>query len=337
MEQSQREYEQRVDQYARPHLESGAFPTPDDVRTAINSLVGERRQKLMRCHKYWREYTLRKGLDSLINSAHQAAIDVSRHDAALGALAASADFESKVDFAIGNVAQKDVFAYCALAFGVRDALKELRKLRPDIANEISEAQNQVYCTDISEFLRKLRNNLLHGRVLLPQWSITYDTERGTKSGSMRYSVEELEESGRWNAQSLRYMRSSTGEHLQLSVVVRDHFALLNNLISTLDALFARNISQSERDYWDIEDSHIHVLRRQWTKILVGQIGKGKDPYDHLHRYFKPEELREILRYPRHSKEQVDFIIALKSTEMDWDPELRQMLYQAFGVIRPSSG
>ena len=339
MEQSQRAYEQRVDQHVRPHLESGVLPTPDDVRDVINSLVGERRQKVLRYHNYWRECTLRKGLDSLVSSAHQASIDVSRHDAALGALADSADFQSKVDFAVGHVAQKDVFAYCALAFGVRDALKELGKLRSDIENEISQAQDRVYRTDISEFLRKLRNNLLHGRVLFPQWSVSFDAGRQTRSGSMRYSVEELIASGSWNEHACRYMQSSTDGHLRLSVVVRDHFTLLNDLKSTLDALFARNTSQSERDYWYIEDSHKRVLRRQWAKILVGQAGKGKDPYDHLHCYFEPEELREILRHTRHSKEQVDFMIALKSAEIDWDHELRQMLYQVFGVgcTSPSLG
>ncbi len=337
MEHSQCTREHHVYQHVIPHLQSGALPTPDDIRDEINSLMGNRRQKLLRYHKYWKQCTLRKGLDSLVSSAHQASIDVSRHDAALGALADSADFQSKIDLAVGHVAQKDIVAYCALAFGVRDALKELRKLRSDIADEISEVQNRVYRTDISEFLRKLRNNLFHGRVLLPQWSVSFEPERRTSSGSMRYSVEELLAPDHWNAQARRYMQSSTGGHLRLSVVVRDHFTLLNDLKSSLDALFARNMSQSEQDYWSIEDSHKRVLRRQWTKIRLGQVGKRQDPYDQLYKFFEPEALREILRYPRHSKEQVDFMIALKSAEIDWNEELRQQLYQVFGVASDSSG
>ena len=335
MEHSQRTREDRIDNYVRPHLESGALPTPDDVRDAINSLVAERRQKLLRYHKFWREHTLRRGLDSLVHSARQASIDVSRHDAALGALADSAKYQDEVDLAVGHVAQKDVVAYCALALGVREALKEIRDLRSDIADEISETENRVYCTDISEFVRKLRNNLLHGRVLVPQWSVSFDGERRTTTGSMRYSVEDLMASGVWNEQSLCYMRSSTDEHLHLSVVVRDHIALVNELKSRLDALFAQSMSQSEWDYCQLEDSHKRVLRRQWAKVLIGQIWNGKDPYGQLFRFFEPEVLREILRYPRHSKEQVDFMIALKSGEIDCDDELRQMLYRVFGVVRDS--
>ena len=335
MDRHQRAHEQSVVQLVVPHLKSGALPTPADVRDEINSLVGERRQKLLRHHRYWREHTLRKGLDSLVHSAHQASIDVSRHDAALGALAESSDFQDKVDFGVGHVAQKDVVAYCALAFGVRDALKKLLGMRSDIADEISKAQNEVFGTDISEFLRKLRNNLFHGRVVFPQWSVSYDTVRQTRSGSMRYPVEELAASGRWNNQALRYMQSSADGHLCLSVIVRDHFTLLNKLKTSLDALFARNMSQAEKDYWCIEDSHKRLARRNLTKVLVGQIGKGKNPYDYLHRFFEPAALREILRYPHHSKEQVDFMINLKSDEIDFDLELRKMLYDSFGVPRNS--
>ena len=335
MDHTQRTSEHRVFQYVKPHLESGALPTPDDVRGAINSLVGDRRQELLRYHKFWKEHGLRRGLDSLVQSARQAAIDVSRHDAALGALADSRNFQDRVDSAVGHVAQKDVVAYCALALGVRDTLKEIRRLRRDIGDEILDIENQVFGADISQFLRKLRNNLLHGRVLVPQWSVSFDGEHRTGTGAMRYSVVDLEATGEWNTQSHRYMQSAADEHLHLAAVVRDHCVLVNKLKSRLDALFARHMSEAEWDYWQIEDSHKRVLRRQWTKVLVGQVWDGKDPYRQLHRFFEPEVLREILRYPQHSKEQVDFMIALKSTEIDCDDELRQTLYRVFGVVPDS--
>ena len=142
-------------------------------------------------------------------------------------------------------------AYCALAFGVRDALNEIHGKPSDIASEISDAADRV-----------------------------------------------------WNAEAHRYMQSSNAEHLHLSVVVRDHFALVNELKSSVDPLFARNMTESEWDYYQIEDSHKRILRRQCAKVLVGQVGKGKDPHDQLYRFFDTESLREILRHPRHSKEQV---------------------------------
>ena len=67
------------------------------------------------------------------------------------------------------------------------------------------------------------------------------------------------------------------------------------------------------------------------KILIRQIGKDKDPYEYLHRFFEPEIVREIFRLPRHSKEQVDFMINLKASEFDCDDELRRLLYDKFEV------
>lgn len=336
MEQSQRAREERIGQYAKPHLESGVLPTPDDVRDAINSLVGDARRKVLRHHAFWKERSLRKGLESLVHAAHRAYMDICRHDAALGALADSRDLQDQVDHAVGYAAQKDVVAYCALAQGVRDTLVKIRRLRSDIADDLSGIEGRMFRMDISQFVRELRNNVLHGRVLVPQWSVSFLHESQRCTGSMRYSKEELTETGDWKAQSLRFIRSSSGEQVRLTVVVQEHFTLLNDLRSKLEGLFARNTSPAEQDYWNIEDAHKRGLRRQWAKILVGQVGKGKDPYDHLHRFFEPEVLREILRYPRNSKEQVDFIIALKSGEIDCDDELREVMYRAFGVAHDSA-
>ena len=150
-------------------LTSREIPTPEPIRTAINFLVGEKRQQILRHHMFWREWKFQQGLASLVHAAHQASIDICRHDAALGELARSENFQENVDYAVGYAAQKDAVAYCSLAFGVRDTLEEIRKLRCDIADDIAQIKNSLFDRDISEFIRNLRNNLLHGRVVIPQW------------------------------------------------------------------------------------------------------------------------------------------------------------------------
>ena len=91
------------------------------------------------------------------------------------------------------------------------------------------------------------------------------------------------------------------------------------------------MTAAEQDFFNIEDSHRRFLKKQWITIFVDQIGKEKDPYDYLHRYFSPEEVREILRRPSHTKQQVDFMIGLKGAEIDCDERLRKKLYQKFEV------
>ena len=313
-------------------LKGGQLPTPKPIRNAINSLVGEKRRQALRHHPFWTEWKLRRGMASLVQACHQASIDICRHDAALGELPRSENFHEIVDHAVVHAAQKDVVAYCALAIGVRDTFEEIRRLRVgDIAEDISELKNHLFDRDISEFLRELRNNLLHGRVIVPQWVVSYRREEQDNTGSMRYCIEDLMQSGKWNERSRNFVSTLRGENMHLSVVVRRHFTLLNDVFRQVNSVFANNISLSEKDFFDIEDSYKREGRRQWAKVMVGQIATGKNPYEHLHRFFDPETVREILRRPPHSKEQVDFIMALKAAEIDWDDDLRNMMYQMFGV------
>ena len=304
------------------YLKRHQLPTPEDIRETINSFVGETRQDILRHHPFWKEWILRRGMASLIHASHQASIDICRHDAVLGELARSKDFEERVDHTVGQAAQKDTVAYCALVFGVRDTLEEIRKTRVDIADEISELKDSLFNRDISKFLRQLRNNLLHGRIVIPQWEISYAVEQGRSSGSMIYKVKELIESGKWNDRSRDYVLALPDENVQLSAIVREHFRLLDGLGRQVDDMFARNVTPSEKDFVDVEDRHKRQRRRQWAKIIVGQMAERESPYEFLHKFFDPETLREILRRPSHSDEQVDFIMALKAAEIDWDDELR---------------
>lgn len=334
MAETQAKQQEQVAKECIAYLKRKEIPTRDEIRRSINSLVGER-QEVLHYHVYRKEWTLRRGLESFIHACHQASIDICRHDAALGALAESRDFEDRIDQAVGYAAQKDMVAYCALALGIRDILGEIRELRTDISDNISELENHAFSAEVSHFIRYLRNNLVHGRVLIPEWNITYSRERSISTGSMMYGKEELLISGKWNEQSRNYIQSTSGEEIQLSAVVREHFSLLNRLGTEMEDLFARNVSEAEKDYWKIEDSHKRSLRRQWTKILVGQLPEGESPYDYLHRFFDPETLREILRREPNSKDQMDFMMTLKSKEIDWDDNLRKMMYKVFGVVHDS--
>ena len=188
-------------------LKSNGPPTPDSIRTTMNSLVGEARQRVLSHHGFWTEWRLRRGLRSLFHAAHKASIDICRHDASLAELASSQYFEHEVEHSLEFASQKDAVAYCALVFGVRDTLKEICKVRRDIEDKIAELRSSVFEKDISEFFRELRNNLLHGRVVIPQWEISYDHKTQHRTGAMLYPANSLIQSGKWNDRSLGFINS----------------------------------------------------------------------------------------------------------------------------------
>ena len=331
---NEQQRKENIDEQIIEYLNRKELPTPDEIRNVINLRVGGQRQRVLRHHVYWKERQLRLGLESLIRSAHQAHVDICRHDAALGSLARGKDFADHVDHTVGYASQKDMMAYCSLVTGVRDTLRRVKKVRPDIEDEIRNIQTQCFDNDVTIFVKDLRNNLSHGSVVIPRWRISSDFRN--LSGSMNYGARELLSFGKWKSGSKIYVSNANGGTMNLASVVGEHFKLLDEFDRKIQDLFAKNVTDAERDFFEIEDSYKRFAQKQWAKIMIGQIGKNKDPYEHLHRFFKPETVREILRRPRHSKEQVDFIIALKAAEIDCDEELRRLLYEKFGVTDDSS-
>lgn len=328
---AQQQNEKQINDTVIPFLKRKKVPTSDHVREAINSAGSENRRFLLRHHAYWKEWRLRIGFESLINSAHQAYMDICRHDAALASFAMRRDFQDYVDRTVGYAAQKDVVAYCSLAVAVRDTLLRIRKRRTDIKDKIQIIVGECFNDDVAVFVKDLRNNIAHGSVVVPQWSVSTDFRN--VSGSMKYEAFELISFGKWKSRSKRYVSKSNDDTINISNVIREHLGLLKGMAQEIQDLFARNVTDAERDFFEIEDSYRRIGKRQWAKITVGQIAKEKNPYDYLHRYFDPEPLREILRRPSNSKKQVDYIMALKDTEIDWDDELRRMMYRMFGVER----
>ena len=388
----QEQKDQMRDDAVIAFLKSRTLPTPDHIQADINRSVG-RRPQLLRYHVYWEEHRLRSGLESLLRSAHQAYVDICRHDAALGSLANATDFERHIDQTVGYAAQKDVMAYCSLAFGALDTLRRIKKRRLDIADKLWQAAARCFNSDVARFLKDLRNNLSHGSVVIPQWQISIQPSGPV--GSMMYPKNMLLEFGDWSRSSKQYISSIEDDHLNVAkailliheaqqgcrdatyepsrfpvavpypsphratpayVVVTssdldtsrnkasvsglswisrkaigEHFRTLSKFDQSVQDIFYRSKTAAEQDFFNIEDSHKRFLRKQWITISVGQVGKEKDPYDYLHRYFSPEEVREILRRPNHSKEQVDFMIGLKGAEIDCDEELRRKLYNKFAV------
>ena len=196
---AQQQREEKINEVVIPFLKREEIPTPDTVRKAINSIGTENRQHLLRHHVYWKEWRLRLGFESLVNAAHQAYIDICRHDAALASLAKRRDFQDHVDHTVGYATQKDVVAYCCLAVAVRDTLLRIRKIRPDIKGKIRNIVNKYFNNDVAVFVKDLRNNVIHGSVVIPQWSISTDFQN--VSGSMKYEARELLSFGKWKSKS----------------------------------------------------------------------------------------------------------------------------------------
>ena len=250
-------------------------------------------------------------------------------DAALSSFSIDRNFTDHIEHTVGQAAQKDVVAYCSLAYGYLETLRRVEAKREDIQAEIEAAKNDAFDHDITVFIKDLRKNLSHGAVSIVSWELSHSGTSTT--GRMTFMGQELLNFGEWSNRSRRYVAEKEEENINIAQSIGEHFRNLNKFNEALTDLFARNIRPSEIDYHDIVDTKSKWGAQQFAKILLTQTGKGKDPYKYLHKFFDATTCREILRYPKNSKEQVDFIISLKSPRYACDDSLRKALYQAFSV------
>ncbi len=311
-------------------LKTGALPTPTETVTVINSAV-TKRPKILSYHCFWKEMKIREGFKSIMDVAHTSYVDICRHNAALVGLSENYSvFEDQVSHMISNPLQKDVMAFCAAAFGCIDTVRRLKKCRPDMANVIEEAIADNLSGHVFDFILSLRKNLSHGSVVIPAWTLTENQEG--MSGNMVFEVEGLLSFGKWSSGAKVYLNEVEKGKIDIAKAIGDYNSGLIKFAQCINDILARSVTDAERDYYNIEDSHKRLGSGQWMKVLASQIGKGKNPYNFLHRYFTPEEVREILRKPKHSQEQVDYIISLRSVETECDSDLRSKLYELFGVV-----
>ena len=245
----QHEVETHAKRLAVPFLRKKLLPTPPEVRDAINSLDMRQRELVLRHHVYWEEWASRMGLDSLFHAAEQACSDLGQHDLTLGDSLEPKTLGDSFT-SVKAAAQKDVIAYCAVVFGIRDCLKKLQRLRPDIAGAVETLKDEVFQADISQFLWKLRNNLVHGWAFTPSWTADLQSDR-TWTGYILYPKSVLLRVGEWSKPAKKYLRTLE-ERIRLSTVVRDHFYLLNDLDIRLMEVFLCNPSPAEADFWEIE-------------------------------------------------------------------------------------
>jgi hypothetical protein len=321
----------QVAEQAIGHFKSGQLPTPEDIARSLTWRVGEDRNRIMRHHPYWKEHRLRLGFDALIAAALAAHLDLCRSDAALTAFADSREpFEDHIEHTVENPAQKEVMAFCAAYFGTKDTLYRIKGARPDLAAQIDEVRLKTTGDVQFKFILDLRRNLSHGSVTVPGWAVTSDFR--TAVGAMYFEVAELLAFGSWSADVGTFLEGVPEGRFGISEVTAHCAKGLAQLRRELRGVFQRHPTLAESDFFRLQDLHRRLGSRQWMKVILQpRAAKGADPYPLLHRFFSPEEVRQIMRLPMHSADQVDYIIALRAAKTDCDDDLRRTLMKLFKV------
>ena len=92
--------------WAKEELRKGILPTPEKARTLIARKIGDEFQEGIRFHVYWKEYKLKIGLSSLIDSFGECCKDFLKTEASLTGYAnSSVEFQTHIHQSVNVPAQ----------------------------------------------------------------------------------------------------------------------------------------------------------------------------------------------------------------------------------------
>lgn len=314
-------------------LAKGTFPTPVAVVEALNMLGPSMRPVAIRAHKFWKERKIRTGFSALVAALHDAHLGFAQAEMALTSYAGRReDYAQHVAHTVRNPAQKELLAFTAAMQGLHDTVKEhLMVARRDIAGPLRGALNAFTKAEVYPFMKCLRNNLLHGQVSVPSTVVTRAS--GGIWGAIKFDADELLAFGDWREPAAtRYLQARAKDGVVLSDSMRECVEAAKQFDKTVSDLLRVHATEAEADYYAIEDGYRRRGAAISYKIFLSSFAKGGgDGYAHLHRFFDDHEVREILRRPRNSVEQVEFMISLRAADVECDTDLRYMLYEIFGV------
>ncbi len=318
-------------QKAIAFLKTNQVPTPPEIIRIIHqSKLTDK--FILQNHVFWEEYKIREGLDTLLEVGQSAFTGIRSHTAALLALKERHEnFTDNVDRIVTIPLQKDLIAYCTAALGYSAAVLKLKSRRPDIKAKIEQTVAYNFSDEVSAFLKKLRNKLAHGDVTTASWTILQD--KSGQKAEMVFHAEELLTFSEWGTKAEKFIKSARKGRIDVAETIEQYNKGWLRCARGIHRLIVENALPEENDYFNIKDSYSMQGKALMAGLLLAQVGTNLNPYHHLDKYFKPEEIREILRKPMYSKEQIDFMIGLKAAEIHIDDNLRTAIYKRFELIQ----
>lgn len=186
-------------------------------------------------------------------------------------------------------------------------------------------------TELMNFVQKLRNcyghqmllrvspvgKIIHGESVKVESALTFDRE-------ILLSLKDA-----WNADAKGFLEKTT--KLNVLDIISQYHRMASSMYQSYKSASGVSHTVGFREVMRckqaIKSAH-HVI--SLGILLQGAKQRGTDPYHHLTDYFTKEELERIYCFPSRSREQVDFMVALRDPLGFCDEHLLGRLYDVFG-------
>lgn len=225
-----------------------------------------------------------------------------------------------------NLVRKELVAYSAAAAALEAFSRRITSdfpidnFRQQIEADFDQHEHQ--------FIKDLRNVICHQEFPEVHWQITYATEH---DADFVLPVRNLESMGSFNAKTLAYVKRWP-DGIRLRLLTDNYAKRVNGFYAWLQGQIEANLPVALQDYRGIVQVCRANAARCTFRLVLEQIkGKNINPYEHLHKYLLPDDLRAAMALPMRSREQIEFIIARADEYGACDDEIREKVYLLFGV------
>jgi hypothetical protein len=120
--------------------------------------------------------------------------------------------------------------------------------------------------------------------------------------------------------------------LDVISLMDEHFELVSRFN---ELVFVRTGVHSDKGYRDIERilsaRKTMSYRNSLAIILQVAVPKKLNPYEYLHKWFSESELKRIYSFTDHTKDQIEYMIAMRDPFGFCDRHTRQELYKLFSI------
>lgn len=223
---------------------------------------------------------------------------------------------------------KYVFAAAALVQAYRRFLSLDGSYKEGYDRVFKSSFNDI---ELMKFLQDLRNCYGHQTILrvAPVGTVYHDETKKTVSALTFDKEKLLKLKGTWSTEARQFLERA--DELNLLDTINQYHQMAKSLFHSYESA-TRVLHRPE--YREISRCKLAIdlaPRIMWLGILLQQAKQRSiDPYAHLNDYFTMEELERINCFRTHTREQVDFMIAIRDPIGLCSDELRQGLYSVFG-------
>ncbi|NTU50155.1 MAG: hypothetical protein HGA87_04605 [Desulfobulbaceae bacterium] len=180
------------------------------------------------------------------------------------------------------------------------------------------------------FVQQFRNFMTHVRIMKSNWLIKHD-EHG-RSVFFLLSQDDLSKWNKWDETSKFYIASNP-EGVNIEQLYEEYSKQVKFFHDWLRSQMWKKHSEELHEFYSCKKTYATINSECSWNVLIKQVFLPKkiDPYIYLDKYLSKEETEEVLSYPYKSKKQVDRIIEIVDEHDACNEELRQSVYQLFGV------